>query len=413
MVGIRRTKRRDGALHPRVRGWYVDWTGKRKWFSGTHDEEGTLAMARRLEDDHRQIRLGYRPPPKASDKPRRFTDVVQEYLAWGQAQGGRGGKAWSNIHAAKRQRHLTWWQERLLLQSLSDLDGCLPAVEAALRNLHSDGRTGKTVQNYAEALAAFCDWCVERGYLDDDPLKRLKAYDTTPKAKRRALSLDEVRRLLRACDPARRLLYEVALVTGLRVNELRHLTPGHLDVASHGLRLDAAWTKNRKSDFQPLPTKLVERLVKSSTGKTKAAPLLSMDAHPERTLGKDLKRVGIPKETPEGKVDFAALRTTFATLVVESGANVKEAQTLMRHSTPQLTMNTYARTRADRLHGVAEAVQEMVNGKLACATGVQRKDRARRPDAATTRTRRHLRRMKSGVGEGTRTPNPVSHSHVL
>ena len=253
MAGIRRTTRRDGVLHPRVRGWYVDWTGKRKWFSGTHDEEGTLAMARRLEDDHRQIRLGYRRPPKASDKRRRFTDVVQEYLAWGQAQGGRGGKAWSNTHAAKRQRHLTWWQERLLLQSLSDLDGCLPAVEAALRDLHTGDRTGKTVQNYAEALAAFCDWCVERGYLDDDPLKRLKAYDTTPKTGRRAMNPEEVARLLRGCDPARRLLYEVALVTGLRANELRHLTFEHLDATSFGLHLDAAWTKNRKPGSSPCP----------------------------------------------------------------------------------------------------------------------------------------------------------------
>jgi len=42
----------------------------------------------------------------------------------------------------------------------------------------------------------------------------------------------------------------------------------------------------------------------------------------------------------------------------------------MRHPTPQLTMNTYARARADQPHTVAEAVEEMVNGKPACAAGV-------------------------------------------
>jgi hypothetical protein len=46
-------------------------------------------------------------------------------------------------------------------------------------------------------------------------------------------------------------------------------------------------------------------------------------------------------------------------------------------------------------------------------TGVQGTDGARGRDASTTRPRRHLRRMKTGVGEGTRTPSPVSHSHVL
>jgi integrase len=81
----------------------------------------------------------------------------------------------------------------------------------------------------------------------------------------------------------------------------------------------------------------VERLVELSDGKAKTAPILAVSTHPGRTLEKDLKQAGIPKVTPEGKVDFPALRTTFGTLVVESGANVKEAQTHMRHSTPQLT----------------------------------------------------------------------------
>ena len=220
------------------------------------------------------------------------------------------------------------------------------------------------------------------------------------------MSPEEVARLLRGCDPARRLLYEVALVAGLRANELRHLTFGHLDATSLGLHLDAAWTKNRKPGFQPPPASLVERLVRSSAGKAKTAPLFGVNTHPGRTPEKDLKRAGIAKETPEGKVDFAAWRTTFATLVVESGANLKEAQTLMRHSTPQLTRNTYARARADRLHSVAEAVQEMVNGKLACATGVQRKHGGQTRDTVSTSRDKELRANNNGGGGGNRTPVP-------
>lgn len=55
----------------------------------------------------------------------------------------------------------------------------------------------------------------------------------------------------------------------------------------------------------------------------------------------------------EGKLDFHALRVTFATLVVESGASVKEAQTMLRHSNPTITMNTYAKVRPGRLNEVA------------------------------------------------------------
>ena len=41
--------------------------------------------------------------------------------------------------------------------------------------------------------------------------------------------------------------------------------------------------------------------------------------------------------------DFHSLRVLFISRVVAGGASVKEAQTLARHSTPLLTMNTYSR----------------------------------------------------------------------
>jgi integrase len=70
----------------------------------------------------------------------------------------------------------------------------------------------------------------------------------------------------------------------------------------------------------------------------------------------DLRQVGIPKVTDEGKLDFHALRTTYITFLLESDANVKEAMVLARHSTPDLTLNTYARTREKRLSEITETV---------------------------------------------------------
>ena len=64
--------------------------------------------------------------------------------------------------------------------------------------------------------------------------------------------------------------------------------------------------------------------------------------------------------TSEGKLDFHAARTAFVTLLSESDVTVKEAMELARHSTPQLTMNTYARTRQDRLSAAVEKLGEKV-----------------------------------------------------
>ena len=43
---------------------------------------------------------------------------------------------------------------------------------------------------------------------------------------------------------------------------------------------------------------------------------------------------------------------------------------LMRHATPHLTVNTYARTRLERLHGLVENVGETLNPNEKCVTRV-------------------------------------------
>jgi len=71
-------------------------------------------------------------------------------------------------------------------------------------------------------------------------------------------------------------------------------------------------------------------------------------------------------------VDFHSLRNAFTTLVIDSGANVKEAQSLLRHSTPELTMNVYARARPERLVELADRVGERLGYGSKCAIDVQR-----------------------------------------
>lgn len=60
-------------------------------------------------------------------------------------------------------------------------------------------------------------------------------------------------------------------------------------------------------------------------------------------------------------MDFHACRLAYINFVIERGATVKEAQALARHSTPDLTMNVYGRTRPERL---AETVEKMAGNIL-------------------------------------------------
>jgi len=372
MAGARRNPSSSG----RYQGFFTDCQGKKVYFTGSAKRSETLRMARKLEEDHRQIRLGYREPRQTHFKhrDRSFADTTKEYLDWGKHQGGRGGRPWSEHHESRKRHHLSLWAETLDLKVLGDLDNILPRVEATLRELTERGKCGKTLVNITDALQSFCNWCVIRNYLSDNPLVRLSKIDTTPKDKYRALTVDEIRRLLEVTPEYLRLLYIIAMTTGLRANELRSLTREHLDAENNGLWLDAAWTKNRKAAFQPLPKRLVERLACFCTSgivpnlyqkyfRKFTCPddaLLYVPSHPARTLDKDLETAGIPKHTAEGKIAFHALRTCFITLAFEAGANHREAQQLARHSTPALTANLYGRTRNERLAEVAGKVADRV-----------------------------------------------------
>ena len=248
----------------------------------------------------------------------------------------------------------------------------LPRVEKALREFQEAERSGKTLQNYREAICAFCDWAVERGYLSDDPLKNFSGFDTTPRTRRRTLTPDEIQRLLAVAPEYRSLLYQVAMCTGLRANELRSLKVRDLNTDMKALNLHAEWTKNRKPGLQPIPLWLLERLDAVSQGRALDDPLLTVPRDVSPRLDKDMKSAHIPKWTPLGKIDFHAMRSVYVSNVIEAGATVKEAQSLARHSTPNLTMNTYAKASTQRLSELSERASEKIKTKPKCAICVQR-----------------------------------------
>lgn len=374
MPTIFQTKDKSGRPHPKFRFKFIDYLGKRRTMTGTTSRKETTQLANQIQAEHDAIRKGWRPPPKPSDTPRPFQEVCDEYLAWGMAQGGHHGRPWSSTHNRQKRNKLAFWKDRLGLSMLSDLVGSLARVEAVLRDLKNNGRSGKTVSNYAEVIASFCDWSVEREYLAEDPLKRLKKFDTTPQTQRRALTADEIVRLLTVAPPQRRLLYEVALASGLRVRELRLLVVSDFDLFACGLRLRPEVTKNRKAGFQPLPGWLTQKLAEHIACLEMDDRLLRVPSNPASSMHRDCRKAGILRWTAEGKIDFHSLRTTYATMVIEAGASVKEAQTLARHSTPGLTLNVYARSRSERLNELAESVGTVIQGQSAnCPADVQQR----------------------------------------
>src|SRR5437868_6774041 len=99
MPTIFQTQDRSGKPHHNWRFKFIDFTGKRKTRTGLPSKTETEKLAWKIQAEHDEIRKGLRPPPKESEKKQFLSERIDEYLAWGESQGGHGGFPWSDNHS--------------------------------------------------------------------------------------------------------------------------------------------------------------------------------------------------------------------------------------------------------------------------------------------------------------------------
>lgn len=259
------------------------------------------------------------------------------------------------------------------------------AVQNNLHDRRKAGRSPQTCNFYLQAAQQFVRWLVQDRRLLDNPLRGLTPMNVRVDRRhdRRDVGPDEFDRLLRAADegkpvegvagPDRRMVYLMAAATGLRRGELSSLTLRSLDLDGEfpSVTVLAAYSKNGRDDTLPLHPVIVEELRRWLATK-KLAP--SQPLFPLKTAGgalrdtakmmqRDLEaaRQAWINETddPDERetraksdflkyknsaglfADFHANRHTFISNLAKADVHPKMAQTLARHSTINLTMNTY------------------------------------------------------------------------
>lgn len=74
------------------------------------------------------------------------------------------------------------------------------------------------------------------------------------------------------------------------------------------------------------------------------------------------RKAGIDDGKPRGSVDIHSLRVTFTTLSLDAGANPRDVQAILGHSTLALTMGTYAKTRETSQRKVVDNMPWSQNG---------------------------------------------------
>lgn len=204
----------------------------------------------------------------------------------------------------------------------------------------------KTLNDHLDAISGLFNWMVENERLAANPLSKVKKVDTrSRKVQRRAFTDEEFEKLLSVANQNRRLVYLTAAYTGMRKGELIGLLWGdcHLETERPYLAARAVTTKNSKDASIPLHPRLATELKNFRPDDVQNdMPVFPAMKDISHAIRRDIKRAGIEHyDALNRKVDFHALRYTFATKLAREGTAQRTTQELMRHSDPKLTAQIY------------------------------------------------------------------------
>ncbi len=240
------------------------------------------------------------------------------------------------------------------------------AVRSYLAALHRAKLSNRSISRHLSTLRSFFRWACREGHLSKSPAKGLPS-PRVPKTLPRALTLPDTERLLEADEqetlvPEReRALFELLYATGLRVSEAAGLDVEDVDFGSRLVRVTGKGRKERIVPFgetaeealrEYLPSRAALRHRGSGSGDS-AEPLFVnarggrlTSRSMARLLKRRLRAAGLPAE-----ISPHALRHTFATHLLQAGADLRAIQELLGHASLSTTQK-YTHLDAARLREV-------------------------------------------------------------
>lgn len=235
-----------------------------------------------------------------------------------------------------------------------------------LASLYRQKLESKSVARHLVTLRNFFRWALIQELVKSDPAASLES----PKVRRSLpgyLKLEEVEKLLAQADPKTplglrdRAMLEVLYSTGLRVSELVGLKVADLDARVGCVRCIGKGDKERIVPVGKKALAIVERYLRESRPQLASKPASSPMLFVNRNGGR-ITRVGVWKILSErGKraglrvgLTPHMLRHSFATHLLERGADLRSVQLMLGHSDISTTQ-IYTHVVEDRLKQIYRA----------------------------------------------------------
>lgn len=265
---------------------------------------------------------------------------IQEYLS---------GKA-ITTQATYRQA-LTQF-ERWLSSAGTNLTGFIKVdVQQYLDYLTAKKKSAATIHKTHQAIKSFCRYTGNTKAIENiRMIKQPSALQQAP----RALEKSEVRRVLREANNRYALRDHTIIVlllnTGLRVGELVALDRDDVELGSRKGRLTVTWGKGGKTAKLPLNNEARHALGQYLTERKDSNPALFISNRERR-----IDRRTVQNRMATLGINAHALRHTFITNLVRSGADISIVQALSRHASADMILR-YSKPTEDDLENALEKV---------------------------------------------------------
>lgn len=364
--------------------WHATFTGSRgqrvRKSTGTTDRRLATSILAEWEKNATMQRSGLVDSgavKMAEERERPLVDHLADFFTSTEAAGGSETELNAKRNRFARIITDTGWQWLDDLNA-SDFEQAIVSLKSNGRYKNSRPRSNKTIATYIGDWRSFADWCVRRGRISSNPIASVEkpSLATDRRLVRRMLMPEEWPWLARAAGQKsiqgvppeeRPILYEFAIQTGYRADEIRHLRVGQLflDQDKPHAFLPADATKNEQEARQRITPDLAGRMAEMLKRLKRKPRNLVFTLHTPNTaimVRSDLKRArkawlrSLPADQVESaeasdflqivdsrgqRFDFHALRHTCGAWLAMDGMHPKAIQAVMRHSTISLTLDTY------------------------------------------------------------------------
>lgn len=251
--------------------------------------------------------------------------------------------------------------EPTVQQKLRDAD--TEQIKSFLSFLGTQSYSKSTVARKLATLRSFYKFCLRRGYVKVHPLATIR----TPKQEKRLpkfLELEQINRLLSTPDDGSllgsrdRAMLELLFSTGVRVSELVDLNFADLDVEGQTIRVRGKGKKQRTAPIGRTAIAAIQKYLQMRRTDSRAGSFdqaaLFVNKHGQRLSTRSVRRK-LDKYLSEAGLDPSisphTLRHSFATHMLNNGADLRSVQELLGHQSISTTQ-IYTHLSAPRLKAV-------------------------------------------------------------